>query len=287
MDSRVAVRFYRATESARGVGELGDILQGVMALGGPADRERDIGTEVVVRMEGCSERGQTIEGDLCRVQRVNIPPQAGADGLAPIDLQEGNGIGHMAAFLYHRPTRVLALQTNIQSASPHRLALYLAALDPAQIFHFAPVLTEDAIERFQAGHARSLIVKFAGIDRLDCLDDENVPVAHGAKLIGDAYDGLDVEIKISVGRKRNRNLAPRMLRQTVDRLMGAPGIEKLQAKLEGEELPIDLLGEQLQRHADVRFPEGQPARHYAIRQEFIRNAFGEVWPTLERQFGAR
>ena len=286
MDSRVAVRFYRATEPSRGVPELGDILMGTLNLGGPSDRERQIGDEVVVRIESCATRAQSVEGDFCRVQRVNIPPQAGADGLAPITLREGNGIGHMAAFLYHRPTRVLALQTNIQSASPHRLSLYLAALDPAQQFGFAPVLTEDAIERFQAGNTRSLVVKFAGIDRLENLDDPNVPVARGAKMIGDAYDGLEVEIKISVGRSRDRSLAGGALRRTVGRLLSTPGITKLQAKLEGDAVPLDLLGEHLQQATEIRFPEGQPDLHYQFRRDYLREAFNNVWPTLERQFGA-
>lgn len=285
MDSRVAVRFFRASPSPRGVAEFGDILEQVVAAGGPADRERDIGNDVVVRLEGCAANGPTIEGDFCRVQRVNIPPQAGAGGLAPIQLAQGNGIGHMAAFLYHRPTRVLALQTNMQSATPNRVAQYLATLDPAQIFHLQPVLTEDAIERFRAGRPRSFTVKFAGIDNLNLLDDGNVAVARGAKMVADAYDGLEVEIKVSVGRRRDHWLAQGPLTDFINRFSGDPSVSKLEAKMEGDERKLDLLHEQLQSSSELRLPENDPARHYGVRRDYLRNAFRDSWPTLQRQFG--
>lgn len=286
MDSRVAVRFFRASASPQGVAEFGDILLQTIALGGPAERERDVGGGVVVRLENGAPQGQTVEGDFCRVQRLNIPPQAGADGLAPIVLAQGNGIGHMAAFLYHRPTRVLLLQSNNLSATPNRAAQYLATLDPAQIFSLAPVLTDDAMERFRAGRPRSFIVKFAGIDRLEVLDDPDLAVSQGAKMIGDAYDGLEVEIKVSVGRRRNHWLEQNRLTRTIGRLMGEPGIEKLQSQLEGDERPLDLLHEQLQANTELRLPEAQPERHYHSRRDYLREVFRDHWPTLERQFGA-
>lgn len=285
MDSRVSVRFFRATQPAQGVGELGDIFLNTIALGGPADRERDIGSGVIVRLEKCNPRAQTVEGDFCRVQRVNIPPQAGAEGLAPIDLIEGNGIGHMAAFIYHRPSRVLVLQSNNQSATPNRIGQYLATLDPAQQFHFSPVLTEDALERFQAGRPRSFTVKFAGIDRLDILDDPDTPVARGAKQIADAYDGVEVEIKVSVGRRRDHWLAQNPLVHAIQRLSGEPGIEKLQSKLEGDDRPLDLLHEQLQASDELRLPEGQPEQHFEVRRNYLRNQLRDKWPVIERQFG--
>ena len=286
MDSRVSVRFFRASEPAQGVAELGDILLQTLALGGPSNRERNIGAGVIIRLENCEPNALTVEGDFCRVQRVNIPPQAGADGLAPIVLNEGNGIGHMAAFLYHRPTRVFALQSNNLSATPNRVSQYLATLDPAQQFHLAPVLTDDAIERFRAGQPRSFIVKFAGVDQLNILDDPDMAVTRGAKMIGDAYDGLEVEIKVSVGRRRERTLARNPLMQTINRLIGEPGVEKLVSKLEGDERPLDLLHEQLQATTEVTFPEGRPQRHYELRRDYLRQVFRDNWNTLERQFGA-
>lgn len=285
MDSKLTVRFYRVTEPAPGVSDFGDILLEVPNLGTPADRERNIGQDVVIRLEQSAARAQTVEGDLCRVQRTNIPPQAGADGLIPIQLNEGHGIGHMAAFLYHRPTRTLALQSNTQSVTPNRLSVYLASIDVSQQFQLSPVLTDDALERFRAGSPRKLTVKFAGIDRLDILDDPNIPVAHGARMISDAYAGIDVEITVSVGRTRDNSLAQGPLARTVNRLMGSPGIVKLVTKLEGDDQPLDLLHEQLKDSTELDLPEAQPQRHYEVRRDFLRNAFNRHQQTIVRQFG--
>jgi hypothetical protein len=286
MDSRVAVRFFRVSEPPPGVPDFGDILQQISEIPAPADREQNLGEGVNVRLESCAARGQTLEGDLCRIQTVNIPPQAGAEGLEPLVLGDGNGIGHMAAFAYHRPTRVLLLQSNNQSVTPNRLALYAASWDPAQIFHLSPVLTDDALERFQAGRARSFVVKFAGIDRLDALDDPDLPVARGAVMIGNAYEGLEVEIKVSVGRQRDRTLSLAALGRTIARLAGEPGVEKLQAKLEGDDRALDLLHEQLQAAQELQLPEGDPERHYAVRRQYLAQILRNNMPTLTRQFGA-
>lgn len=285
MDSRLTVRFYRVSEAPSGIGDVGDILLQTVDLGTPLERERDIGQAVVVRLERATARAQTVEGDLCRVQRTNIPPQAGAEGLVPIRLNDGHGIGHMAAFLYHRPTRVLALQSNMSSVTPNRLSVYLASIDAAQQFQLGPVLTDDALERFQAGQPRKLTVKFAGIDRLDVFDDPNIPVAQGAKMISDAYAGIDVEITVSVGRTRDNALAQGPLLRTVNRLMGAPGITKLVTKLEGDDQPLDLLHEQLKEIDDLDLPEGDPERHYEVRRAFLRGAFERHQQTILRQFG--
>jgi hypothetical protein len=286
MDSRIKARFFRVSQAPNGQPDFGDILIAIMASGAPAARERNLGGGVTLRLEQCAERDMLVEGDFCRVQRVNIPPQAGAAGLVPIQLAHGHGIGHLGAFIYHRPTRVLLLQSNIQSATPNRVALYLAADDPTRIFSLSPVLTDDAIARFQAGRARSFSVKFAGIDRLDMLDDQDIPAARGARMIADAYDGLDVEIKVSVGRHRDRWLAHRTLLASIGRLIAEPSVEKLQAKMEGDEHPLDLLHEQLQAETELELPEGDPARHYAVRREFLWQTLMTNMQLIQRQFGA-
>lgn len=285
MDSRLTVRFYRVSAPPVGVDDVGDVLLQALALGAPSERERDIGQSVFIRLERAATRAQTVEGDLCRIQRVNIPPQAGDGGLLPIQLEDGHGIGHMAAFLYHRPTRVLALQANVQSVTPNRLSVYLASIDVAQQFGFSPVLSDDALERFQAGNARRLTVKFAGIDRIEILDDPNIPAAQGARMIGNAYAGLDVEITVSVGRSRDSALAQRPILDTVNRLMGEPGVVKLITKLEGDDQPLDLLHEQLKHSADLDLPEGDPERHYTVRRAFLRETFDRYRDSIVRQFG--
>lgn len=107
MDANVSAHFYRVTSAPDGVLDFPDLLLSQAAK--PLhERERDVtGTGIMVRLEDCIAEGEYIIGQFCRKQTSNIPPQAGPEGLTPIALAEGKGLGHVAAFRYHRPTRVI------------------------------------------------------------------------------------------------------------------------------------------------------------------------------------
>jgi hypothetical protein len=124
MDANVTGRFFRASDHVPKHADLPDLLLAQMDKSLTA-REHNVadqlaltaGASVLLRVEHCEAESDFVTGQFCRKQMTNIPPQAGPDGLSPITLPDGQGIGHLAAFRYHRPTRVLLLQNNIQCAS--------------------------------------------------------------------------------------------------------------------------------------------------------------------------
>lgn len=163
MDATVSARFFRVSDKPATVPDFDNLLLGQM--GKPvAAREQDLtGTGVWLRVEHCEQEGPYVSGQFCRKQMENIPPQAGPDGLTPILLEEGQGLGHLCAFRYHRPTRILLLQQNVQSASSLRIAMYLACLESTALYAFIPVLREDALERSRTGR---FAVSQSGLRRL-------------------------------------------------------------------------------------------------------------------------
>jgi hypothetical protein len=149
LDANISARFFRISAGASNVTDFPDLLLQI-ASKPIANREYDITeTGVIVRLERCDADGEFIDGEFCRKQMTNIPPQAGPDGLTPMALPDGQGLGHLAAFRYHRPTRVILLQNNRQCVTTHRVALYVMRLNAAAIHAFSPILREDALERFK------------------------------------------------------------------------------------------------------------------------------------------
>lgn len=186
MDANVSARFFRISAAPPDTLDFPEMLMAEVAK--PLqDREHDVtGTGVTVRVEHCINDGDFVVGEFCRKQMTNIPPQAGPDGLTPIPLPNGQGLGHLAAFRYHRPTRVI-LQYNLQCVTTYRVALYLMKLNPASVYGFAPILREDALERFKDKKIRSFSVQFASPKNLEALDDQGIASAKGARLLAEAF----------------------------------------------------------------------------------------------------
>lgn len=271
MDAKISARFYRVSDPASAL-DFDDLLLAEMNEPLAGNREKHLGQGVTVRLEDCSLQNGFLEGQFCRVQTVNVPPQADANGLTPIALGNG-GLGHLAAFSYHSASRLLLLQQNVQSATPNRVSLYVAGPNPAHIFNLNPVLSEDAWDRFSAGNTRSFTVRFAGIDNLAALDDQDVSAAQGAKMIAEAYDGVQVTIEVSVGRARHRRLDPGKVFADLGRLVGLGATEKLTAKIEGDSQPLDLLHEHLRIDEELDLNANDPAANYEARRNFLRRGF--------------
>jgi hypothetical protein len=286
MDSTIHARFWRVSPAAAGVTDFMDILIEDAKEPKIGKRERDLGEGVTARLERCTTQGDFLEGEFCRVQLVNFPPQAGPDGLEAIKLGDGNGIGHVAAFRYHCPTRVLLLQRNSLSLSPNRISLYLAATKPGRFFALSPVMAADAMERFKKKTPRSFSVTFAGPDNLAAFDDENIAVAKGARLIAEAYDGIRVTMEVSVGKSRRLRLDKDELLADLGKLIGLGGVKKLKVKAEdgGEEDIINFIKEQMHSEEKAKLPEGKPDDNYEVRKLLLRKLFSDNLDALKEQF---
>ena len=286
MDTNVSVRFYRISKPEDGRPDFHELLLKAVDGTTPGAREAAIGSEVTIRLESCTQFNGRIEGDFCRVQKLNIPPQAGTDGLLPVTLEDGHGLGHLAAFNYDPATRVLALQTNRQSASTNRIGLYLAARNAADIFVFQPVLTKDAMDRFKDKKPRSFTVTFAGVQNLEALDDDALAAARGAKMIAEAYDGVRVTVKVSVGRSKKKFLSKDALLKSLGLLSDADGVKKLSASVSdnGDNEEINFLKEHLQDSTEVTLSSDDPDKNYEQRRNILRKSMSDKYNSLKAQF---
>jgi hypothetical protein len=297
MDTTVRARFFRVTDAPANVPDFPDLL--LQEMKKPmTDREQNVayavdGDEVptvLLRVEQCESEGDFVAGQFCRKQTSNIPPQAGPDGLSPIMLPNGQGLGHLAAFRYHRPTRILLLQNNMQCASPKRLSVYLARINGAALFAFEPAMREDALERFKHRNVRSFTVRFASPENLEALDDKGIASARGARLLAEAFHGLDLTISVGVGRKRKKFLDFGRVSREVKALLGSDAdVAELEVKANEDEegQTIDFLQEHLKCSANLPLPEADHKKHYQVRKAFLKSEFQSRLEYLVKQFGPK
>lgn len=292
MDAIVAARFYRVIPEKGLLPNFADTLLGAMAE--PIHkRERDLGTGLLLRVENCTADGDYIDGQFCRKQLDNIPPQAGPMGLAPILLERGQGLGHLCAFRYHRPTQIVLLQTNILSATPNRVSLYFRALSGATgTYYLEPILRQDALDRFKNRNLRSFTVSFASPENLEALDDQGLASARGARLLSEAFQGLEMTITVKAGRekKKKRFLNFESTKREIEGLLGSGAdIEKLEVQADpdpdDESRSIDFLEEHLRCRAELELSEVNVEKNYEIRRDFLKSEFVTRLPYLLKHFG--
>jgi hypothetical protein len=297
MNTTVRARFFRASLAHENTQDFPDMLLQEMKKS-LADREHDVADitqgdnapTVLLRVEQCESEGEFVTGQFCRKQTTNIPPQAGPDGLTPIELSEGQGIGHVAAFRYHRPTRIFLLQNNIQCATVHRISVYMARINTASLFAFDPVMREDALERFKHRKVRSFTVRFASLENLEALDDSGIASARGARLLAEAFHGLDLTITVGVGRKRKKFLDFSRVNKEIKALLGSDAdVSELEvlANEDEEGQTIDFIQEHLKCTADLTLPEKDPKKHYQVRKAFLKEEFESRKDYLVKHFGPK
>jgi hypothetical protein len=281
MDANVSARFFRLSAAPPASNDFPDMLL-AQAGKGLSLREYDVtGTGVTVRVEHCVEDGEFVIGEFCRKQMTNIPPQAGPDGLTPIPLPNGQGLGHLAAFRYHRPTRVILLQYNMQCVTTYRI-------NAASVYGFAPILREDALERFKDKKIRSFSVQFASPKNLEALDDQGIASARGARLLAEAYHGFRMTFTVSVGKRKKKFLDFNRVSEDVTALLGSDAeIRKLKVGTKEDEdgLSIDFLREHLKCRQTLELPEGNPADNYEIRKAYLMTEFADKLAYLTKHFG--
>jgi hypothetical protein len=289
MDARVSARFFRVSAKPEGTEDFPDLLLAEMKKDRTA-REYDVGQQLILRIERCEPDGEFVAGDFCRKQTTNLPPQAHPDGLAPTVLPEGRGIGHLAAFRYHRPTRTLLLQNNNLCATPSRIGVYTMLLNGAATFSFQPVLRDDAIDRFKDRKPRSFTVKFASPQNLDALDDKKIPSIKGAKLLAEAFHGLYLTVTVDVGQSTKKFLDADTVTQEVTNLLNSGAdIKKLRVttnQTPDDDPGIDFLQEHLKCADNLELPD-DVENNYAVRKAYLAAQFAKRLAYLNRHFGPK
>ena len=290
MDSTITINYFRASEPPVGAKSFGDLLiEAISSDQNAGNREIEV-NEKRLRIERCETNGDFIFGEFCRKQTSNIPPVASGNGLSPLPLSDGDGIGHMMAFRYHRPTRVIALQRNHNCASPIDLCTYIATISSGNLYSLSPIFRQDSWARMATGRPRRMDIKFANPDNLTFLDDDDVAVAAGGKRMMAAYNGSTVSISISVGNSRASALNRDGVMNTIRRMMGRDDVDVDAIKVHmaqdsGPAQIIDFVEDALKSKGVLQLDRLSPSDNFEKRKNFLQSEFSINMDYIRRLYG--
>ena len=293
MDATVTAKFYRIMLPSAAAPRLDAVLSTLFARK-LAEREIDVDEGITLRLEILEQEARFLSGQFCRIQKANIPPSAGDDGLAPTVLAKGSrGLGHVAAFRYHIPTRLMLLQINRNCAMPSRLSVYFGVAEGRPLYVLEPVLRTDVLKRLKKATIKAFSVKFAEPLNIEALDDEQLSAVEGVRRAAEVFNAGRIEITISAGPKKKRKKKP-LLRQlasrsVLSRLSNADGVEGLQAliSIDDESEWVNLLEEQLRFSEVLELDSLDPAANYDTRKSYLAKIFNANLDDLKAVYGAR
>jgi hypothetical protein len=185
---------------------------------------------------------------------------------------------------------VLLLQSNAQCATTKRIGLYVSLINSGALYAFSPIMRQDALERFKHRKVRSFTVRFASPENLEALDDEGIASAKGARLLAEAFHGLDLTITVGVGKKRKQFLDYLRVGKEVKALLGSDAdIKQLEVSATEDEegSSIDFIQEHLKCSSTLTLPEKQPEKHYKVRRDYLASEFEERREYLMKHFGPK
>lgn len=291
MPSRVTTRFYRVTGLADQTPVLETVLQQLSEIAVLKDRFRNAGSEdgeeMQVRLERLAHDGDFWTGEFTRLQSEDVPATVTDDGLIPTDLQDGLGLGHCAAFVFHAPTRVLALQINMQSVRHLGISGYLHAYHAAAQYALAPIPVRDVWADYNGSNPRKFEITIASPENLDAVDDQDETVIESFQRFGEIYGGHVITVQVSVGQKQEVTLAKDVVGGFIRRVLGmkAGGADIRKVKVTsdqknavGEYEEINFLREFIQEKANVQLPNDNAQENFQLRSQAVRAALDRHLP---------
>lgn len=286
MPSRITTRFFRVSGFSDQTPTLETVLAQIGAIAVLRDRFRNAGREdgeeMQVRLERLAQNGDFWTGEFTRLQSEDVPATVTDDGLIPTDLQDGLGLGHCAAFVFHAPTRVFGLQVNMQSVSHIGVSAYLHAYHAAAQYLLAPIPVRDTWAEYDGSNPRKFEITIAAQDNLRAVDDADDTVIESFQKFGEIYGGHVITVQVSVGRQEEATLTKDVVGGFIRRLLGMKAngddIRKLKVTTDrknavGQYEEINFLKEFIQEKALLQLPNDDAARNFELRSQAVRDAF--------------
>lgn len=219
---------YWSLKSAYDGTTFADVLRHIYDLGEPGEREITVEPNYIVRLERFELfEKKYVLGEVCRVQRDNIPPAANKDGMSPMKLP--NGIGHRSAFISDLTGENVLWQNDVMACPPAKFAAYLSHFgSPKYKTDPVPYTVGDVWSELEsAKQVRSFSIKVQPEDNLLLFDPGHSDLMELARHSARAYLGDAIEITISAVSQSK--LDKGNVTRTLMQLLKFGGIKKAKA----------------------------------------------------------
>lgn len=229
MEKKFTFRFYDVTRDNDAIPTMVSVLNQIAAIPVGAAREKTLTADYTIRLENYEADGEdAVVGELVRCQNTNLPSEVSAEGRSELSAAR---LGHSIVFrLNHRLGR-LGIQYDRRIISPGRLLDYLVEFDPTSLHGLAPIISQEAWQKFNSGPTRKLMIKIANPSDMNALAGAGQAASSAFKSMAEAYDAPYIGIEMSMG-----NFKGQLAEATSDLVraitqMVAPGVkvDKLKA----------------------------------------------------------
>lgn len=233
---------------------------------------------------------------MVRIRMDMLPRKASLDGaLEDLDFEDDEGLGEETAFLYHPPTRVLAIQRNRSGVSASALAWYFKEKghveEPIQV---DPVLQRDAMQRLaDIRTVRRIDISVAGLENGGIFQYLGHGVADIVRL-SEEFRAPKLSLSLSMGHQRQGgivlNRAIGLVRQ-LRQLAGDHPNEVQTIEISGyddanEKVVLDLIEERMTAVQQVQ-PIANRTIPYNVRRLAVRQAWENRREELAEMFQRR
>ena len=219
--------------------------------------------------------------DFLRLRDSNLPKRAYENKQTEdIQLDDDEYMGEEAIAIYDSETNVLALQRNRNSLSVTGIEKYLNDTwqhRDGNVIHLRPILSDVNIADIQKKndkHYRKIRFKIADIDSSEDGEFDNNALGQILRATR-KYQGAFVDVTISMGHFKNKDLDDAAVNSTLDELVSTPNISKAEiAVKEDDDAPvevIDLLSNKLCDYVQIE---------YELKKSIPSNVL--VWQLLNR-----
>lgn len=296
MNKEISIRFYQV-ECPEGV-RLENVLSRIRRKNA---RNRTVSlNSIPTLMAKLRKDDDYYQGEVIKIRMDGLPGvvRMGADEINDLELQADQGLGEEAAFLYHIPTGIIALQLNISGVRESAFCRYISNFgDTDQPFLLRPVLRQDAFARYEnMQFIRNFEIKLASGFSTDILEDSG-----GNELFSDilrhmrTYSSGSIDLKMSVGSPHDRTATLDDRVRTVIEFFrnlvssGVADVQKLKVSGKQNELlsteVVDLIDDVMKERVKIEMSENRRYL-YSARKDAVRNAWDKNKEELIARFSS-
>jgi len=247
-----------------------------------------------IRLHYLEPRDAIILGDVAKIRMSDLPDKMKKTGETnDLELDEDEGLGELASFIYHPHTSIIVYMRNRNSVSISAFNNYIQNIAHVHGIQFVPIMHEDAYRR---------IARLVKIQRLDIevaapgngtiFRDLGLSPEGNADLMT-ASPRVRMAIGFSTGHEKERSLPARAINQLIARVRDIvqPGQTDVSLVVSGrdeilEKEVIDLFEDMLTDYSDINL-RNQRKITDAQRHNAISAVWGAHRERLIRDFAPR
>lgn len=212
-----------------------------------------------------------------RLRATNIPSKAKLDSnVEPFELEEDEYLGEEVSALYDENKHILMLQRNKFSLGPKGIEEYLNLIwnKENEYIFLKSVAVPDAIKKAKDSKVyRRINLRFANLNTIherSVLDKLKSPLKKFIDSFGE-YDGVNAQIYITVGNKKDAELDEQLVDQTLDDIAENRELfTKAEVAIrDSDDAPvevIDLFDGKAHDYATFRIEKKSTLSHYALTE---------------------